>query len=148
MNITEIMSKDLIKLELEANNKQDAIRELAEIIDKTGNLNNKEEYIHAVLEREKVFSTGIGMGIAIPHGKTNAVKKPTLAFGRSLKGIDYESMDGTPAKLFFLIAVPEDSNDEHLRLLAQISRKLMHEELRQSLLSASTAEEILKLLEE
>ncbi|MDT8718588.1 PTS sugar transporter subunit IIA [Clostridium sp. 19966] len=147
MNITEIMNKDLIKLELEADNKNDAIRELADIIDKTGNLNNKEEYINAVMEREKVFSTGIGMGIAIPHGKTNAVKKPTLAFGRSKKGIDYNSMDGTPAKLFFIIAVPEDSNDEHLRLLAQISRKLMHEELRNNLLNASTAEEILKFLE-
>lgn len=147
MNVTEIMNKKMIKLELESRDKVSVIRELADLLEQNGKLYDKEKYIEAVMEREKEFSTGVGMGIAIPHGKSSAVKEPALAFGRSNEGIDYESIDGEPSKLFFIIAVPENSNDEHLRLLSQISRKLMHTEIREKLLNANTPEEILKALE-
>lgn len=148
MNITELLSVNQIKLGLTSKTKEDVIKEMANILDENGKLLDKSVYLQAVLNREKEFSTGIGMGIAIPHGKSSGVKEPALVFGRSMDGIDYESMDDEPAHLFFLIAVPEESSDEHLKILSQISRKLMHKELRESLMKASSAEEIITLLQQ
>ena len=147
MNITELLNVNLIKLELTSKTKEDVIKEMAKLLEENGKLLDKDKYIKAVLDREKEFSTGIGMGIAIPHGKSSGVKEPALVFGRSSGGIDYQSMDDELAHLFFLIAVPEESSDEHLKILSQISRKLMHSELRDSLMKASTSEEIITLLE-
>jgi fructose-specific phosphotransferase system IIA component len=147
MNITELLNVNQIKLELTSKTKQEVIREMVKVLDENDKLLDKDKYLQAVLDREKEFSTGIGMGIAIPHGKSSGVKEPALMFGRSMGGIDYESMDDEPAQLFFLIAVPEESSDEHLKILSQISRKLMHKELRESLMKASSAEEIITLLE-
>lgn len=147
MNITELLNANLIKLELNSKTKEDVIKEMAKLLEENGKLLDKDKYIKAVLDREKEFSTGIGMGIAIPHGKSSGVKEPALVFGRSSGGIDYQSMDDESAHLFFLIAVPEESSDEHLKILSQISRKLMHSELRDSLMKASTSEEIITLLE-
>jgi fructose-specific phosphotransferase system IIA component len=99
------------------------------------------------MAREAQSTTGIGMGIAIPHGKSNAVKKTSIAFGRSERGVDFQSLDSELAHLFFLIAVPEDAKDEHLRLLSQLSRKLVHQEVRQRLMETGSKEEVLKILE-
>ncbi|QCX34408.1 PTS sugar transporter subunit IIA [Caloramator sp. E03] len=146
MNIAEIMNEKMIKLQLDSKDKISVIRELAELLYENDKLYDKEKYIEAVLKREEEFSTGVGMGIAIPHGKSSAVKEPSIAFGRSKEGIEYGSLDGLPAQLFFIIAVPENSNDEHLRLLGQISRKLMHREVREKLLNAETFNEIIEAL--
>jgi len=146
MNITELLNVNLIKLELSSKTKEDVIKEMATILDENGKLLDVDKYIKAVVAREKEFSTGIGMGIAIPHGKSSGVKEPALIFGRSTAGIDYQSMDDELAHLFFLIAVPEESSNEHLKILGQISRKLMHKELRDSLMNASTPEEVITLL--
>ncbi|MBW9158612.1 PTS sugar transporter subunit IIA [Clostridium tagluense] len=148
MNITELLNVNLIKLELNSKTKEDVIKEMVTILDKDGKLLDVDKYLQAVLDREAEFSTGIGMGIAIPHGKSSGVKEPALVFGRSVDGIDYQSMDDELAHIFFLIAVPEESSDEHLKILGQISRKLMHSELRDSLMKASSAEEIITLLEQ
>ncbi|MGH4121541.1 MAG: PTS sugar transporter subunit IIA [Clostridium sp.] len=148
MNITELLNVNLIKLELNSKTKEDVIKEMVTILDKDGKLLDVDKYLQAVLDRETEFSTGIGMGIAIPHGKSSGVKEPALVFGRSVDGIDYQSMDEELAHIFFLIAVPEESSDEHLKILGQISRKLMHKELRDSLMKASSAEEIITLLEQ
>ena len=147
MNITELLNVNLIKLELSSTTKEDVIKEMATILDENGKLLDLDKYIKAVVAREKEFSTGIGMGIAIPHGKSSGVKEPALLFARSTVGIDYQSMDDELAHLFFLIAVPEKSSDEHLKILSQISRKLMHKELRDSLMKASSPEEIITLLQ-
>jgi fructose-specific phosphotransferase system IIA component len=147
MSITELLSVNLIKLELNSKTKEDVIKEMVEILDENGKLLDKDKYLQAVLNREKEFSTGIGMGIAIPHGKSSGVSEPALVFGRSMDGIDYQSMDDEMAHIFFLIAVPEESSNEHLKILSQISRKLMHKELRESLMKASSPEEIITLLE-
>ena len=147
MNITELLSVNTIKLELTSKTKDDVIKEMANILDEDGKLLDKDKYIKAVTDREKEFSTGIGMGIAIPHGKSSGVKEASLVFGRSSDGIDYKSMDDELAHIFFLIAVPEESSDEHLKILAQISRKLMHKQLRESLMKASSPEEVIALLE-
>lgn len=147
MSISEIMNKNLIKLELQSGSKEDVINELASILEDNGKLIDKQKYVNAVIEREKVFSTAIGMGIAIPHGKSDGVKEPSLAFGRSKAGIDYKAADGSLAHLFFMVAVPEGSNDEHLRLLGQISRKLMHADVREKLMQAQSGEDVIKALE-
>ncbi|MCB2295546.1 PTS sugar transporter subunit IIA [Clostridium algoriphilum] len=148
MNITELLSVNTIKLELTSKTKEDVIKEMAELLDENGKLLDKDKYIKAVTDREKEFSTGIGMGIAIPHGKSSGVKEAALVFGRSIDGLDYQSMDDELAHIFFLIAVPEESSDEHLKILSQISRKLMHKELRKNLMEASSPEQIIALLEQ
>lgn len=147
MSITNVINNNLVKLELQSKDKNSVIRELAEVLDKEGKLLDKGKYVEAVLEREEIFSTSIGMGVAIPHGKSSGVKEATLAFGRSKEGIDFKAADGSLAHLFFIIAVPENSNEDHLRILGQISRKLMHAEIREELLNAKSSEEVIKVLE-
>lgn len=142
-----MFSKERVSFDLKAENKIQAIDELIDILYKDGKVRDKEEFKKAVLKREEEFSTGIGMGIAIPHGKNKAVVEPSIAFGKSVKGIDYESMDDKPAHLFFLIAVPEESSDVHLKALSEISRKLMHSEIREMLMNATSFEEFIKAFE-
>ena len=143
MNIQELLSATRVKFDMVSNNKADVINELIDILHADGKLSDKEQYKQAVLRREKEFSTGIGMGIAIPHAKDASVKEAALTLGISQKGVDYEALDGTDAHLFFLIAVPADSNDVHLKVLSYISRKLMHQEVRDRLLTAKNYDDVL-----
>lgn len=100
MNIQELLSASRVKFDLQSTNKMDVINELITILDVDGKLSDKEQYKKAVLHRETEFSTGIGMGIAIPHAKDASVKEATLTLGISKQGLDYESLDGTPAIVF------------------------------------------------
>jgi len=143
MNIQDLLSASRVNFNLQASTKAEVINELIDILDADGKLSDKQQYKNAVLHREKEFSTGIGMGIAIPHAKDSSVKEAALTLGISKKGLDYEALDGTVAHLFFLIAVPADSNDVHLKVLSYISRKLMHQDVRDSLLSAKTYADVL-----
>ena len=143
MNIQDLLSASRVTFNLQSTTKSEVINELIDILDADGKLSDKEQYKVAVLHREKEFSTGIGMGIAIPHAKDASVKEAALTLGISNKGIDYESLDETLAHIFFLIAVPADSNDVHLKVLSFISRKLMHQEVRDNLMSAKTYEDVL-----
>ena len=147
MSTRDMFSKTRVCFDLKATTKNEAIDELIELLEKDGKLTNKGEFKEAVLKREEEFSTGIGMGIAIPHGKSSAVIEASMVFGKSEKGIDYQSMDDEPAHLFFLIAVPNDSSDVHLRALSEISRKLMHSEVRNQLLKAESFEELISVFE-
>ncbi|WP_416176156.1 PTS sugar transporter subunit IIA [Clostridium sp.] len=147
MSTKDMFSKNRVCFDLKATNKDEAIKELIEILYNDGKIIDKEKFREAVLKREQEFSTGIGMGIAIPHGKSDAVKEASIAFGRSNDGIDYESMDGKPAHLFFLIAVPKESSDIHLRALSEISRKLMHTEIREQLFKSQSFEEFIEVFE-
>ncbi|WPC43953.1 PTS sugar transporter subunit IIA [Clostridium sp. JS66] len=147
MATKDMFSKSRICFDLKATNKDEAIKELIQVLYDDGKITDKEKFRQAVLKREEEFSTGIGMGIAIPHGKSDAVKEPSITFGRSNKGIDYESMDDKPAYLFFLISVPEESSDIHLRALSEISRKLMHTEIREKLFKAQSFEEFIEVFE-
>lgn len=147
MATKDMFSKDRVSFDLKAASKDEAINELIQILYEDGKIIDKEKFRQAVLKREEEFSTGIGMGIAIPHGKSNAVKEASIAFGRSNKGVDYESMDDKPAHLFFLIAVPEESSDVHLKALSEISRKLMHTETRENLFKVESFEEFIKVFE-
>ncbi|WP_127836907.1 PTS sugar transporter subunit IIA [Clostridium prolinivorans] len=144
MTTREMFSKERVNFNLKGSNKDEVLNELIDILVADGKVTDKEKFKDAVLKREEEFSTGIGMGIAIPHGKSSAVKEASIVFGRSNKGIDYDSMDGKPAHLFFLIAVPEESSDLHLRALSEISRKLMHNDVREQLFKAETFEDFIK----
>lgn len=144
--IQELFTKDLMITELKATGKPEAIEEMVDQLNLAGRLLNKAAYLEAVLHREAEYSTGIGMGVAIPHGKSSGVKSPALVFARSQAGIDFDSMDGEPTKLFFLVAVPESANDEHLKILGLLSRKLMHQEVREKLMAAVTYEEVIEII--
>ena len=147
MSTRDMFSKTRVCFNLKATTKNETIDELIELLEKDGKLTNKGEFKEAVLKREEEFSTGIGMGIAIPHGKSSAVIEACMVFGKSEKGIDYKSMDDKPAHLFFLIAVPNDSSDVHLRALSEISRRLMHSEVRDQLLKAQSFEELINVFD-
>ncbi|ANX10818.1 PTS fructose transporter subunit IIA [Fictibacillus arsenicus] len=147
MKITDLLTKDTIILNLDARSKESVIDELIEQLDAAGKLNNKEEYKKAILARESQSTTGIGEGIAIPHAKTNAVSQPAIAFGRSQDGIDYESLDGQNAHLFFMIAAYEGANNDHLATLSRLSSFLMDTEFRKKLETAATKEEILQAID-
>ncbi|MBL4935917.1 PTS sugar transporter subunit IIA [Clostridium sp. YIM B02515] len=148
MATKDMFSKERVSFNLKASTKDEVLEELIQILINDGKIIDKDEFKKAVLKREEEFSTGIGMGIAIPHGKSSAVKEASIVFGRSSKGIDYQSMDDEPAHLFFLIAVPEQSSDLHLRALSEISRKLMHSDIREKISNADTFEDFIKVFEE
>ena len=147
MKITDLLSKDAIKLNGIANSKQDAINKLVDLMAKNGNLTNKEKYTQVVLKREKEGSTGIGEGIAIPHGKTDAVSKPGLSAMVINDGVEFDSLDGQPAKLLFLIAAPNTKDNVHLDVLSRLSTLLMDTEFRKSLMEAKTPEEFLRCID-
>lgn len=148
MATKDMFSKERVNFNLKASTKDEVLEELIQILINDGKVIDKDEFKKAVLKREEEFSTGIGMGIAIPHGKSSAVREASIVFGRSSKGIDYQSMDDEPAHLFFLIAVPEQSSDLHLRALSEISRKLMHADIRERISKADTFEDFIKVFEE
>ena len=147
MKITDLLSKDAIKLNGIANSKQDAINKLVDLMAKNGNLTDKEKYKEVVLKREEEGSTGIGEGIAIPHGKTDAVSKPGLSAMVINDGVEFDSLDGQPAKLLFLIAAPNTKDNVHLDVLSRLSTLLMDTEFRKSLMEAKTPEEFLRCID-
>jgi fructose PTS system EIIBC or EIIC component len=147
MKITELLTKKTILLNIEGNQKESAIDQLVEILYTAGKISNQEEYKAAILKREEQSTTGIGEGIAIPHAKVAAVKEAAIAFGKSSAGVDYESLDGQPAHLFFMIAAPEGANNTHLEALARLSGMLMNEEVRKELLNATKADDVLSIID-
>lgn len=147
MKIIDLLSKDAIKLNGIANSKQDAINKLVDLMAKNGNLTDKEKYTQVVLKREEEGSTGIGEGIAIPHGKTDAVSKPGLSAMVINDGVEFDSLDGQPAKLLFLIAAPNTKDNVHLDVLSRLSTLLMDTEFRKSLMEAKTPEEFLRCID-
>jgi fructose PTS system EIIBC or EIIC component len=147
--LTDITSEFLIETDLAGTTRDDVMDELIAKFDASGVLSSKEEFKQAILNREEQSSTGLGMNIAIPHGKSAAVKHPAVAFGIKREGVDWKSLDGTSAKLIFMIAVPEKAaGDAHLKILQMLSRKLMDEDFRNQLLQTKTKAEAYKLLEE
>src|SRR5581483_1704835 len=135
MKITDLLKKDTIVLDLQSTTKAEVIEELVAKLHEAGRLESREGFKEAILKRESQSTTGIGEGIAIPHAKTSAVKTPAIAFGRSVSGIDYESLDGQAAHLFFMIAASEGANNAHLETLSRLSMLLMDTDFRKTLLA-------------
>ena len=147
MKITDLLSKKAIQLNGTASSKEEAISKMVDLMANNGNIVNKEEYKRVVLEREKEGTTGIGEGIAIPHGKTDAVSKPGLSAMVINDGVEFDSLDGQPAKLLFLIAAPNTKDNVHLDVLSRLSTLLMDTEFRKSLMEAKTPEEFLRYID-
>lgn len=147
MKITKLLTKDTIRLSLKGTKKLDAIEELVNVMDSADILTDRHIFKEAIQKREEQSTTGIGEGIAIPHAKTTVVKKPAIAFGRSAEGVDFQSLDGQPAHLFFMIAAPEGANNTHLEALSRLSSILMNEEARNQLLKAKTELDVLNIID-
>ncbi|MCI5726710.1 MAG: fructose-specific PTS transporter subunit EIIC [Clostridium sp.] len=147
MKITDLLKKDGIALNVKMNDKNQAIDFLVDLHNKVGNLSNKEEYKKGIVAREEMGSTAIGEGIAIPHAKNSGVKKPGLVAMTVPNGVDYDSMDGEPSNLFFMIAAPEKGSDVHLEVLSRLSTLLMDEEFRTELLNAKNVNEFLNIID-
>jgi nitrogen PTS system EIIA component len=148
MKITEMLREEFVLDELKAGNKRDVLAELADAFAKGKIKFDREAMIHVLLEREKLGSTGIGEGIAIPHGKLAGLEEMVVAFGRSHRGIEFEAMDGKPVHLFFLLMAPENSAGQHLKALAKISRMLKDGAFRQHLMEAVTHDDLMALIAE
>ncbi|MBF0508501.1 MAG: PTS sugar transporter subunit IIA [Deltaproteobacteria bacterium] len=146
MKLADILDKSYIIPALNARSKKELIDEMTSSLARNNPTIDKEKLVQVILEREKLGSTGIGDGIAIPHGKLTGLDHMILSFGRSAKGIDFESMDGKPSHLFFLLVVPENSVGIHLKALATISRLLKKNSFRESLLKTDDPDAIHQLI--
>lgn len=146
--LVDLTNMNLIDIDVEGNTRDEVIDQMIDQLEQNGSIQSKEAFKQTILAREEESTTGIGMNIAIPHGKSNSVTEPSVVFGRKKDGVDWYSFDGTPAKLIFMIAVPKDSEgDQHLKILQMLSRQLMDEEYREQLLSVQTNQEAYQLLE-
>ncbi|MCK1991077.1 PTS transporter subunit EIIA [Peribacillus muralis] len=146
MKITDLLKLDTIIIDLQSVSKQAVIDELSGKLAEAGRLNDVEAFKAAILKREEQSTTGIGEGIAIPHAKTSAVRIPAICFGKTVNGVDYDSLDGQPAHLFFMIAASEGANSDHLETLSRLSSLLMDEKFRAQLMSASSGEEVVEII--
>src|SRR5699024_5886033 len=146
--LTDILDLNLIDIHLAGHTRDEVIDECIQTLNEQGILESPEIFTQAILDREKESTTGMGMNIAIPHGKSPAVKKPAVTFGIKPEGVDWYSLDGTTAKLIFMIAVPEErAGDDHLKILQMLSRKLMDESFREQLMQVTSKQEAYDLLE-
>ncbi len=146
MRITDLLDKRSISLTGAPANKQEALDQMVELMAKSGKINNVEEYRRLVYAREEESTTGIGEGLAIPHGKGDAVSKPGLAAMVVKNGVDFDSLDGEPVTLIFLIAAPNTEDNVHLEVMSKLSVLMMHEEFADALRNASSVEEFLEII--
>ncbi len=148
MKITKYLKPIQISIEIPAKDKTEAIGSLVKILVEQGLVptDKVEDVIDALIERESLTSTGLGYGVALPHVKTDVVKQTCIAFGRSNKGIDFDALDGNPVNFFFLILAPVKTTDEYLKILSAISALMKNEKVRSKLMSAQSADEIYKVL--
>lgn len=148
MKIADLLDPSAIAGDLKSTGKSDVLVELTDAIVRVqGNL-SREEVIRVLQERELLGSTGIGEGVAIPHGKLKDIDQLLLSFGRSRRGVDFDSMDGKPAHLFFLLVAPEESVGIHLKTLARISKLLKNPAVRKRLLDAEASEDLYRIIVE
>jgi PTS system nitrogen regulatory IIA component len=145
-NIRDLLQDDLVLEEIRATDKLGVIREFAALLERSGKIADAEELVRVLVERESLGSTGIGDGVAIPHGKLGVIHDMIVAFGRSSNGVDFQSMDRKPAYLFFLLVTPTGRPGEHLKTLARISRILKNPVLRDNLRQATRRQEIQRLI--
>lgn len=148
MRVTDLLKNASIDLNAHVKDKPDAIAHLVDLMEKGGNLKNKAQYLKDVQAREASGTTGLGDGIATPHAKSAGVKAPGLAAMTIPDGIDFQSMDGNPARLFFAIAAPDGGNDEHLMILSKLATMVMDPDFKEALIKAKTKEEFLQIIDD
>ncbi|HEX67820.1 MAG TPA: PTS sugar transporter subunit IIA [bacterium] len=150
MRLLDYLSLERIAVDMEAKNKEEALRCLVDLLVKSGDVEkeNKEKVLEVLKEREKLGSTGVGGGVAIPHGYSEEVKKVILSVVISKKGVDFDSLDGKPVYIFFLLVSPPSSHLLHLKVLARIARFTKDKEFREKLISAGSPQEIYEIIRE
>ncbi len=148
MKISEILSENIISVDLDVADKNDAINKIIDLANNSGKITDLEKVRSCVLEREKLVSTGVGKGFAIPHGKTDAITEITAAFAVLKKPIDFESIDLEPVRFIFLLVGKENLLNAHIKLLSRISRLMNKDEFRQRLVKAETSKEVLDIFKE
>ena len=148
MILTQILQPNCVKVPVENKEKEAAITELVDLLDTNGLLLDREVALDAVLTRERIRSTGTGAGIAIPHGKCEAVKELVMAIGITKEPIEFDSVDEKPVTILFLLVSPTNQTGPHIQALAGISRLMLNEEFKQKLEQVTSAEEVYRLLEE
>jgi len=148
VKIMDFLNKKAVAGSLKSTDKEGVIRELVDLLAKADEIKNKEELVKALMMRESLGSTGIGQGIGIPHAKSQNVKNLVAAFGLSQKGVNFDSLDGEPVYIFFLLIAPEESAGPHLKALARISRMLKDKFFREMLKKAKDEKEILHIIQE
>ena len=148
MKIKDILSTESMIMDLKATNKEDAIKEMADLEVKTDIVNNEDEFIKSIWARENESTTGIGGGIAMPHARNKYINKARVLFAKSKEGIDYNSLDGQPVHLFFMITAPDGADNTHLQALAKLSGLLINPDLVEALKKAETPDDVIKLFED
>ena len=148
MDLKGLLTSEQIVYDLNGHTKNEIINELIKVLAKCDRVNDRQLALKNVLEREKLLSTGMENGLAVPHAKTEAVAELVVAFGLHKQGVDFESLDGQPAHFIFLVLSPHDTSGPHIKALAYISRWIKHEQVRNELRQAGSAEEIEKILTE
>ena len=146
MLLSELLSEDRIKVPLGGQSKDDLLRELVDLVAPTAEPAAKDAILAAVREREQLLSTGIGAGVAIPHGKTPVVDQLLMAAGVAARPLDFDALDGQPVELFFLLVGPESASGAHIKALSRISRLLRREQLRNSLRAVKSRREFLDVV--
>ncbi len=145
MKVSELLNEDNVLLNVEAKDKYELIDKLIDLAAKSGKIIDKEKVRNCVYEREKILSTGVGKGFAVPHGKTDAVSDIVLAFAITKEPLDYEALDNQPVRLVMLMVGKDSLVSSHIKLLSRISRLMNNDEFRENLLNAKSKEEILEI---
>ena len=146
MDLKDLLSVDVIKIPLESDEKYQIIEELVDILNDCGRIQNRDMVLNAVFERERVMSTGMGNGVAIPHAKTDGVKDLVAAFGVTKQDVDFQSIDEKPVRIVFLLAGPTEQTGPHLKALSHISRLMHRKEFREKLAAVRSAEEVVAII--
>jgi len=147
MKLSKFCEEDLISFDLKGKTKDQIINEMVDLTSRSKLVKERHELYKAVVEREKLVTTGVGYGVAFPHAKTKAVKGIVVAFGRSNPGVDFEAMDRKPVHLFFVIAAPEDAIGAHLNVMARLSYIMKNEKVRERLMKIASPKELLEILD-
>ena len=147
MKITDLLSIDSIEIGSSYKDKDELLKNAVKLMCRSGIINNEKEYLNSVLKREKESTTGVGNGIAIPHGRCKAVDKAGLAAIVLNKPVEYEALDNKPVELLFLIAAPEDKGNVHLEILSKLAMMLMDQEFTFKLKNSRTAEEFIRVID-
>ncbi len=147
MTLMDILSTKSVIVDLQGETKDEIIEELVNALELDEAITDRDKVLQAVLEREKIMSTGIGDGIAIPHGKSDAVVRLAAALGTQKRGVDFEALDGEPAYVFFLLVSPANVSGPHIKALARISRLLKNDDFKKKLIRAASADEIVSIIE-
>ncbi len=148
MKVTDFLKNEAIAIPLQGKTKDDILKEMIEMLNKSGSIEDKDSALRAIYEREEIMSTGIGHGLAIPHGKERGVKELAAACGVIQEGVDYNALDGQPVFLIIMLVGPEDGAAQHVKALARISRLLQHESFRQKLIASKDANDFLQAIKD